>query len=137
MAYFKDTEHLYNILVPFFNDLMNNPKIGPKVLASGLIIKFIYHNPETVIIVHCPNSEIIQGDREDIKPDVVMSMNSDVAHRFWLGKVNLMAALTKGDIKAKGPIPKIMKLLPIIRSAYAIYKDYLKEEGFEDLVNIE
>jgi len=33
---------------------MNNPEIGPKVLASGLIIKFIYHNPEAVIIVHCP-----------------------------------------------------------------------------------
>ncbi len=66
-----------------------------------------------------------------------MEMNSDVAHRFWLGKVNLMVALTKGDIKAKGPIPKIMKLLPIIRDAYAIYKDFLKEEGLEELVNIQ
>jgi len=136
LLYYKDTEQLYNILVPFFNDLMNNPEIGPKVLASGLIIKFIYHNPEAVIIVHCPNSEIIQGDREDIKPDVVMSMNSDVAHRFWLGKVNLMAALTKGDIRAKGPIPKIMKLIPIIKGAYAIYKNYLTEKGFEELVDV-
>jgi len=137
LLYYKDTEQLYNILVPFFNDLMNNPEIGPKVLASGLIIKFIYHDPEGVIIIHLPNEEIIQGDREEIKPDVIMSMNSDVAHRFWLGKVNLMAALTKGDIRAKGPIPKIMKLIPIIKGAYAIYKDYLKEKGFEELVNVE
>jgi len=137
LLYYKNTEQLYNILVPFFNDLMNNPEIGPKVLASGLIIKFIYHDPEGVIIIHLPNEEIIQGDREEIKPDVIMSMNSDVAHRFWLGKVNLMAALTKGDIRAKGPIPKIMKLIPIIKGAYAIYKDYLKEKGFEELVNVE
>ena len=136
MLYYKDTEQLYNILVPFFNDLMNNPEIGPKVLASGLIIKFIYHDPEGVIIIHLPNEEIIQGDREEIKPDVIMSMNSDVAHRFWLGKVNLVAALTKGDIRAKGPIPKIMKILPIIKGAYAIYKNYLTEKGFEELVDV-
>jgi len=137
MTYFKDTGQFYNILVPFFNKLKDDPEIGPKVFASNLIIKFIYHNPEAVIFIHSPNKEVIQGDREDVKPDVKMEMNSDVAHRFWLGKVNLMVALTKGDIKAKGPIPKIMKLLPIIRDSYAIYKDYLKEEGFEDLVNIE
>lgn len=136
MLYYKDTEQLYNILVPFFNDLMNNPEIGPKVVASGLIIKFIYHDPEGVIIIHLPNKEIIQGDREEIKPDVIMSMNSDVAHRFWLGKVNLVAALTKGDIRAKGPIPKIMKLLPIIKGAYSIYKNYLAEKGFEELVDV-
>lgn len=136
MSYYKNTEQLYNILVPFFNDLMNNPEIGPKVVASGLIIKFIYHDPEGVIIIHLPNEEIIQGDREEIKPDVIMSMNSDVAHRFWLGKVNLVAALTKGDIRAKGPIPKIMKLIPIIKGAYAIYKNYLTEKGFEELVDV-
>lgn len=73
---------------------------------------------------------------EDLIPDVEMGMNADVAHRFWLGKVNLMVAITKGDIKVKGPIPKIMKLLPIIRDSYAIYKDYLKEKGFEELVNL-
>lgn len=136
MTYFKDTGQFYNILIPFFNKLKDDPEIGPKVFASNLIIKFIYHNPEAVIFIHSPNKEIIQGDREDVKPDVKMEMNSDVAHRFWLGKVNLMVALTKGDIKAKGPIPKIMKLLPIIRDSYAIYRNYLREKGFEDLVEV-
>lgn len=137
MAYFKDTKQFYNILVPFFNKLKDDPEIGPKVFASNLIIKFIYHNPEAVIIIHSPNKEVIQGNVEDLIPDVEMGMNADVAHRFWLGKVNLMVAITKGDIKVKGPIPKIMKLLPIIRDSYAIYKDFLREKGLEELVNIQ
>ncbi|MBA7641430.1 hypothetical protein ES703_49108 [subsurface metagenome] len=29
-----------------------------------------------------------------------------------------------------------MKLLPIIRDSYAIYRNYLREKGFEDLVEV-
>jgi len=54
-----------------------------------------------------------------------MEINADVAHGFWLGKVNLMVAITKGDIKVKGPIPRIIKLLPI-KNVYALYKKLLK-----------
>ncbi|PIU67574.1 MAG: sterol carrier protein [Armatimonadetes bacterium CG07_land_8_20_14_0_80_40_9] len=135
MGYFKDTEEFYSILEPFFNKLKDDPKIGPKVVASGLVIQFQYSEPEAILTIDCPNNKVIAGECE-IKPDVEMSMKSDTAHRFWLGKVNLMMALTKGEMKAKGPIPKIMKLLPIIKGAYAMYKDYLKEKGYEELANV-
>ena len=136
MAIFKDTEHFYSVLVPFFHRLKDHPEMGPKVLASGLIIKFEYREPDAVIMIHCPNSEIIQGDREDIKQDVTMSMTAETAHKFWLGNVNLMLAITKRQIVAKGPIAKIMKLLPIIKNSYDMYKDYLREIGMEDAIDV-
>lgn len=135
MGYFKDTEELYSILESFFNKLKDDPEIGPKVIASGLVIQFQYSEPEAILTIDCPNNKVIAGEYE-VKPDVEMSMKADTAHRFWLGKVNLMMALTKREIKAKGPIPKIMKLLPIIKGAYAMYKDYLKEKGYEELANV-
>lgn len=135
MGYFKDTEEFNSILEPFFNKLKDDPEIGPKVVASGLVIQFQYSEPEAILTIDCPNNKVIAGECE-IKPDVEMSMKADTAHRFWLGKVNLMMALTKGEMKAKGPIPKIMKLLPIIKGAYAMYKDYLKEKGYEELANV-
>ncbi len=133
MPYFKDTEQLYQILGDFFNKLKDDPEIGPKVLASGLIIQFQYKNPDAIITIHCPNNAIIIGPVE-IKPDVEMSMEADTAHKFWLGKINLMIALTKGEIKAKGPIPQIMKLLPIIKGAYAMYKVYLEEKELQEMI---
>jgi hypothetical protein len=39
-----------------------------------------------------------------------MSMEADTAHSFWLGKVDLVDAITRGIIKAKGPIPSIIRL---------------------------
>lgn len=134
MAYFQNTEEVYEVLVPFFNKLKDDPEIGPKVLASGLVIKFNYTEPDAAIIVDCPASQVFQGNVEGKNIDVEMNMKSDTAHKFWLGKVNLMAALVKGEIKAKGPIPKIMKLLPAIKNAYGLYKVYLNELGKPNLI---
>ena len=40
-------------------------------------------------------------------------MDADTAHRFWLGKVNVTVALARGQMKAKGPVAKILKLVPL------------------------
>jgi putative sterol carrier protein len=133
MALFKDTEEFYDILYNFFLVLMDEPSIGPKILAKGLIIRFDYTEPDANLTLDSTTNQVIKGDN-DLKADVIMSMKSDVAHRFWLGKVNLVVALTKGDIKAKGPIAKIMALLPIIMHSYGMYKEYLKKRGREDLI---
>ncbi len=49
----------------------------------------------------------------EMEPEVVMSMEADTAHRFWLGKVNVTTALARGQIKASGPVAKILKLVPL------------------------
>jgi hypothetical protein len=64
-----------------------------------------------------------------------MRMHADTAHRFWMQKLNLMVAITKGDITVKGPIPKVMKLLPLIKPSYPLYRETLKELGFTELLN--
>ena len=38
-------------------------------------------------------------------------------------------ALAKGLIKAKGPLPKVLNLLPLIKPAYVIYPDIAKKHG--------
>jgi hypothetical protein len=50
-----------------------------------------------------------------------MSMKADVAHEFWLGKVNVPIAILSGKIVSKGPTPQALALLPVVKPAYAIY----------------
>lgn len=114
----------------FFEHLTRHETIAPKLLASKLIVKFNYHEPELEITVDCSGDMIqITFDDHGKKPEVEMSMKADVAHRFWLGKVNLVMALARREMIAKGPIPKILRLLPVIQPAYALYPEYLKERG--------
>ena len=133
MPVFTDSDNFYTVMVPFFNKLKDDAEIGPKIMSSGLIIQFVYSDPDAIITIDCPNNVITQGP-SDLTATVTMSMKSQVAHRFWLGKVNLMVALTKRDMIAKGPVAAIMKLLPIIKGAYAMYADYLREIGLEDKI---
>ena len=133
MPVFTDSENVYAVLVPFFNRLKDDPEIGPKIMQSGLIIQFRYTEPDAVITIDCPKVEILQGEL-DLTPTVTMSMKSTIAHRFWLGKVSLMVALTKREMIAKGPVASIMKLLPIIKNSYSMYNDYLREIGLEDKI---
>lgn len=134
MAVFTDSEHLYSILVPFFEKLKTDSEIGPKIMASGLIIQFRYTEPEAIITIHCPDEKVLKGEIE-IQPTVTMSMKADTAHKFWLGNLNLMVALTKREIIAKGPIASTMKLLPIIKNSYSMYKEFLTEIGMEETIN--
>jgi putative sterol carrier protein len=70
------------------------------------------------------------------EPEVVMSMEADTAHRFWLGKVNVTVALARGQIKAKGPVAKILKLVPLVKPVFPRYREQLEAAGRSDLVEV-
>ena len=73
--------------------------------------------------------QIYQGAAFTGEPEVTMSMNADFAHAFWHGRVNLVSALTRRQVVARGNVPKTLKLLPILKPAYALYPHYLAEVG--------
>jgi len=131
MGLFKDSEAFEKMLGGFFELMADTPVIADKLLASKLIVRFRYSEPDVVIVVDCSGDsvDVRAGDRET-KEIVDMSMSADIAHKFWFGKVNLMAALTRKQMIAKGPIPKILKLLPAIKPSYAMYPKYLEENGY-------
>ncbi|MGB9634632.1 MAG: hypothetical protein ACPL8I_14935 [Chloroflexaceae bacterium] len=141
MAYFKDEAELQQILGALFDQLKTDARVAPKISEAKIIIRWIYDEPRGVVTIdaaHPPTQpgayiDVIWGE-SPLKPDVEMSMKADVAHRFWHGQVNLMAALTRRQIIAKGPIPKILKLLPAVEPAYTMYPKLLREMGREDLV---
>jgi hypothetical protein len=132
MPIYEDANQLYDCFGALFKKLTDDPKVGSVIAKSGLIIRFNYSDPDCEITIDATREPIeIFFGACDLKPIVDMSMNADVAHTFWLGKLNLVSALTRGVIVTKGSIPAIMKLLPIISPAFKIYPEVLKEKGLE------
>ena len=132
MAMFDSSEKLEEVLVGFFKHMADTKVIADKLLASKLIIRFNYTEPDLVVVVDCSGDQIdVRPHDTETKAIVEMSMTADIAHRFWFGKVNLTSALTRKEMVAKGPIPKVLKLLPAIQPAYAMYPQYLDANGFE------
>jgi alcohol dehydrogenase class IV/putative sterol carrier protein len=132
---FKDSKMLYAVLTEFYELLKNTPEIGPKLAQSNVCVQFRYKHPSAVITIDATGADlkIIQGDFSG-QPEVVLSMNADFAHAFWHGKANLVSALTRRQVKAKGNVPKTIKLLPILKPSYALYPKFLADKGLRHLV---
>ncbi len=129
MGYFHSTQHLHEVLGGFFTMLGQDAEMGPRLLDSKLILRFHYKNPDTSITVNLTGSDLQLAYDDTATPaDVEMWMDADIAHRFWLGELSLPIALARRQIKARGPIPKILKLLPIIKKAYTLYPAYLARQ---------
>ncbi|QQR80502.1 MAG: SCP2 sterol-binding domain-containing protein [Deltaproteobacteria bacterium] len=129
MAVFESSERLQEVLGGFFQFLLTQEEMAKKLLASKMVIKFNYTDPALSITIDMTGSEGIITFNDTKKAEVEMSMKADVAHRFWMGNVNLVIALARREMVAKGPIPKILKLLPIIKPAYVLYPQYMKEKN--------
>ena len=142
MAIFKSFDELHTCFGGLYDDAKRDSRIAPKIKDSHLIIQFRYEEPHAVVTINAaapPTQEgayfdVVWGDDSGLKPDIEMSMKADVAHQFWHGKVNLMAALARRQIIAKGPIPKILKLLPAVEPMYEMYPHILHNLGRDDLV---
>jgi hypothetical protein len=143
MAYFETADDVYACIGGLFDWAKRNPELGAKLRQTGLIIRMAYTEPEAVLTVDCSRDPQekgalvtwVKGDG-GLKPEVEFHMKADVAHRFWLGKVNLLIALTKRDIKAVGPITKVMKILPILKPLYAQYPKILEKQGRAELAKV-
>lgn len=143
MSIFRNSEHFYECVGELMDRAKQDPEIGQKIAKSNLIIQFQYTEPDAITTVNAKDKPSQQGafvdvihGPTDLKPDIVMKMKADVSHHFWLGKVNLMAALAKKDIIAEGSIPKILKLLPAVQALYSEYPKILKEKGYEDMIYV-
>ncbi len=132
---FADTETLYDVLIDFYERLKADPEIGPALLGSNLCVQFVYKKPSATITIDARGEtlEIFRGDF-DGTPEVTMTMNADFAHKFWHGRANLVSALTRRQVVARGNVPKTLKLLPILKPAYALYPQFLREKGLGHLV---
>jgi putative sterol carrier protein len=136
LAYFKDADEVYQYLGKLFEDLAQDDELGPKFQKANTIVQYQYREPDSTITVKLLQDEEGQVDLgpTDMEPEVVMSMDADTAHKFWLGKVNVTVALARGQMKAKGPVAKILKLVPLVKPVFPRYRKMLEEGGRQDLL---
>lgn len=129
MSYFNDEEELYYYLGGVFRAAEDHPETGPALRASGITLRLEYSNPSAILTVAMLEDgiNIIEGET-DVVPDVRMAMSSDNADKYWRGEYNVAVGLAKGEVKAKGPVTKILKLIPVTKPLFPIYRELVAEK---------
>lgn len=139
MAYFKDAQEVYEHLGRLFEGLAADPELAPQFRKANTIVRYEHTDPDAPITVRLQEDREIEVDlgASEMEPEVTMTMSADTAHRFWLGDVNVTVALARGQMKASGPVAKILKLVPLAKPVFPRYKQQLIDSGREDLTELE
>lgn len=134
---FKDADMLYDVLLGFFTKLKEHPEIGPKLQKANLSVRFNYKNPDSAIAIDGTKDEVkfYHGkEAQNFQAIVEMSMEADFAHYFWHGKANILQALARREVIARGDVPSVMRLLPVLEPAYELYPQYLRQKGLHKII---
>ena len=138
LGYFRNDQEIYETIGKLFEGLRDDPELFPKFQKANTIVRYEFREPDSQITVKMLDGEPGQVDLgpSEMEPEVTMSMEADTAHRFWLGKVNITVALARCQIKAQGPVAKILKLVPLVNPVFPRYEAQLEEQGRTDLAQV-
>jgi len=124
VPYFNDAGEVYEHIGGLLQSLADDRELAAQFRHANTIVRYEYRDPEEIRVDLGPS---------ELEPEVIMSMEADTAHRFWLGKINVTVALARGQIKARGPVAKILKLAPLVKPAFPRYREMLRAAGRADL----
>ena len=128
MSTFSDAAEVYKYVGGVFRIAADHPEIGPRMRAANITMQVNYSDPEASLTVSFQEPmEVIEGGQDD-NADVRLSMPADIAHKYRRGEYNLAVGLAKGQVKAKGPVNKILKLVPITKPLFPIYRELTAEK---------
>jgi hypothetical protein len=128
MPYFADANEVDKYIGGVFRIAGDHPEVGPKLKAADIVMRVLYTEPDVEMnVVFRDPVQVVSGPL-DQTPDVTLAMPADIADKFWRGDYNLAVGLAKGQVKAKGPVNKILKLVPLTKPLFPMYRELVAEK---------
>ena len=135
MGLFRDAQDVYDCIGRIFEEAIADPEIGPQTKEAGLTMRFHFTDPDSFIYVDFAEGKVVFGDEVlGTDPAIRLNMKADDANKFWLGKLNLVMAMAKKQVRASGSVPEMLKMLPLAKPLYARYESILRDAGRHDLI---
>jgi hypothetical protein len=131
---FKDSAEVAKYIGGIFETAFDDEEIGPKLVATGLVVAFDFTDPEALVVIDMANKAVREGLEGGAAPVATMSLTADTGNGYWQGKVNLPLAMAKKKIKVDGNVASLLKLAPLGKKLYPSYIERLKNDGRDDLL---
>jgi len=131
---YQNAEELYKIFGAMIENVKKDQELTNKLVASNLVVALKIPNIEGLITMDLKGGINVTYGATDNKPDVTSIQNDEIFNKFWQGKVNIMLAMTKGQIRVQGAATQMLKLLPTLTPVYKLYAEALKDADRDDLI---
>jgi hypothetical protein len=117
-----------------FAMMSEDPAMGPRLRAADVPQRFEFPDADLVVNVRAArdgeegNLVWVWTDDIDWEPRVRMTMSTETANRYFQGKENVPLALARRRIKSSGDIKSALKLIPITKPVFAMYRQMLERD---------
>ena len=134
MPVFQSSDEFRQVMDRVFEIMSTDPEMGPKLRDARVPQRFEFPDQDLVVNITYDDSGGDQNlrwkwsDAVDWEPQVEMTMDSDVANKYFQGKENVPMALARRRIKSSGDIKAALKLIPITKPVFDKYRSMLERE---------
>ena len=131
---FRDDDEAVRYIGGIFETAFADEEIGPRLVATGIVLRFDFTDPQAVVVIDMANQSVHKGEIAGREASASMSMTCETANAYWQGKVNLPFAMARGKIKVNGQVADLLKIAPMGKKLYPVYIERLKNDGRDDLL---
>ena len=131
---FNSSKEFREVMDKVFTMMSTDPEMGPRLRDAETPQRFEFPDVDMVVNVTYAEGDGDENLRwqwtDDVpwEPEVKMTMDSDVANRYFQGKENVAMAIARRRIKTSGNVKKALELIPITKPIYARYRELLEAE---------
>jgi hypothetical protein len=134
VAGFRSSDEFREVMDRVFTIMSTDPDMGPKLRDARVPQRFEFPDRDAVVNITYDDSVGEQNlrwrwsDDVDWEPKVEMTMDSEVANKYFQGKENVPIALARRRIKSSGDIKAALKLIPITKPVFEQYRAMIERE---------
>jgi hypothetical protein len=136
MAYFADAPDVYRHVGRLIEDLLSDATVAAQFSTVDAVVQYRYSDPEAIITVdlRAGREVSVRFGPVDLQPQIVLTMDADIAHLLWLGELDVTIALARGQLTATGPVENLLAAATVSEPAGPRYRAQLAAEGRDDLL---
>jgi hypothetical protein len=131
---FKSATEAREVIGRAFQLMSQDQDMGPKLRDADAPQRWEFPDLELVVNVTAAehgsldNLRWVWSDDVDWEPEVVMTMDSSIANRYFQGKENIAMAVARRRIKTSGNFKKALALVPVTKPVFKLYREMLERE---------
>ncbi len=125
MAHFESDAEVYDQLGGILNNLVYNSARREQLRQADAVVQFAFRQPDATVTLdvraHKP-ARIDLGETK-LRADVVLAMDADTGRALLTGELSPTLALARGDVRTKGPVGKVLRIVPATVGAHEVEAD--------------
>jgi hypothetical protein len=131
VAPYRSAEEFREVLDRTFGLMSTDPEMGPKLRDADTPQRYEFPDLDLVVNVTAGDEANLRWEWSDDvpwEPEVEMTMDSEIANRYFQGKENIAIALARRRIRSKGNTKKALALVPVTKPVFARYREMVEQD---------